>query len=43
MKRGAASIKNAHGRFEDYRVNNSGIVNPSGNPYQFQIGLRYGF
>jgi hypothetical protein len=27
----------------NYRVNNSGIVNPSGNPYQFQIGLRYGF
>ncbi|MFC3561766.1 TonB-dependent receptor [Pedobacter jamesrossensis] len=26
-----------------YRVNNTGIVNPSGNPYQFQIGLRYGF
>ncbi|WP_316839909.1 TonB-dependent receptor [Pedobacter gandavensis] len=27
----------------NYKVNNSGIVNPSGNPYQFQIGLRYGF
>lgn len=27
----------------NYRVNNAGIVNPSGNPYQFQIGLRYGF
>ncbi|MBE7177850.1 MAG: TonB-dependent receptor [Mucilaginibacter polytrichastri] len=27
----------------NYRVNNTGIVNPSGNPYQFQIGLRYGF
>ncbi|WP_199140696.1 TonB-dependent receptor [Pedobacter sp. ASV12] len=27
----------------NYRVNNSGVVNPSGNPYQFQIGLRYGF
>ncbi|WP_233509687.1 TonB-dependent receptor [Pedobacter chinensis] len=26
-----------------YRVNNTGVVNPSGNPYQFQIGLRYGF
>jgi len=26
-----------------YRVNNTGIVNPSGNPYQFQSGLRYGF
>ncbi len=27
----------------NYRVNNTGVVNPSGNPYQFQIGLRYGF
>ena len=27
----------------NYRVNNSGIVNPSGNPYQFQLGVRYGF
>lgn len=27
----------------NYRVNNSGVVNPSGNPYQFQLGLRYGF
>lgn len=27
----------------NYRVNNSGVVNPSGNPYQFQVGLRYGF
>ena len=27
----------------NYRVNNSGIVNPSRNPYQFQLGLRYGF
>lgn len=26
-----------------YNVNNKGVVNPSGNPYQFQIGLRYGF
>lgn len=32
----------ANQRF-NYRVNNSGIVNPSGNPYQFQLGLRYGF
>ncbi|WP_028297057.1 TonB-dependent receptor [Olivibacter sitiensis] len=32
----------ANRRF-NYRVNNSGIVNPSGNPYQFQLGLRYGF
>nr|WP_199158603.1 carboxypeptidase regulatory-like domain-containing protein [Pedobacter sp. ASV2] len=27
----------------NYNVNNAGIVTPSGNPYQFQIGLRYGF
>lgn len=27
----------------NYNVNNAGIVNPSGNPYQFQVGLRYGF
>ncbi|QEL04359.1 TonB-dependent receptor [Olivibacter sp. LS-1] len=27
----------------NYRVNNTGIVNPSGNPYQFQLGVRYGF
>ncbi|RBQ06950.1 TonB-dependent receptor [Pedobacter miscanthi] len=27
----------------NYRVNNSGIVTPSGNPWQIQIGLRYGF
>jgi len=27
----------------NYKVNNAGIVVPSGNPYQFQIGLRYGF
>ena len=27
----------------NYRVNNSGIVVPTGNPYQFQLGLRYGF
>ncbi|WP_131538495.1 TonB-dependent receptor [Pedobacter nototheniae] len=27
----------------NYSVNNTGVVNPSGNPYQFQIGLRYGF
>ncbi|PWS27221.1 TonB-dependent receptor [Pedobacter yonginense] len=26
-----------------YRVNNSGVVTPSGNPWQMQIGLRYGF
>ncbi len=33
----------AASRSFNYRVNNAGIVNPSGNPYQFQIGLRYGF
>ncbi|NII84705.1 MULTISPECIES: TonB-dependent receptor [unclassified Pedobacter] len=27
----------------NYRVNNTGIVTPSGNPWQIQIGLRYGF
>lgn len=26
-----------------YRVNTAGIVTPSGNPYQFQLGLRYAF
>ena len=26
-----------------YRVNTAGIVTPSGNPYQFQLGLRYSF
>ena len=26
-----------------YRVNTAGVVTPSGNPYQFQIGARYGF
>lgn len=26
-----------------YRVNTTGIVTPSGSPYQFQIGVRYGF
>jgi hypothetical protein len=34
---------NATTRSFNYRVNNSGIVTPSGNPYQFQLGLRYGF
>jgi hypothetical protein len=33
----------AAARSFNYRVNNSGIPNPSGTPYQFQIGLRYGF
>lgn len=27
----------------NYRVNTAGVVNPSGNPYQGQIGIRYGF
>jgi hypothetical protein len=27
----------------NYRVNNSGVVNPSGNPWQIQLGLRLGF
>lgn len=26
-----------------YRINNTGVVNPSGNPWQAQLGLRYGF
>jgi len=34
---------NSTTRSFNYRVNNTGIVNPTGNPYQFQIGLRYGF
>jgi hypothetical protein len=27
----------------NYRVNTAGVVTPSGNPYQFQIGARYSF
>lgn len=27
----------------NYRVNHSGVINPSGNPWQVQLGLRYGF
>lgn len=27
----------------NYRVNNAGVINPSGNPWQIQVGLRYGF
>ncbi len=27
----------------NYRVNTAGVVTPSGNPYQFQVGLRYSF
>jgi hypothetical protein len=27
-----------------YNVNaNTGVIVPTGNPYQFQLGLRYGF
>ena len=32
----------ANQRF-NYRVNTAGVVTPSGNPYQFQLGLRYSF
>lgn len=35
---------NATTRNYNYNVNpNTGVVLPSGNPYQFQLGLRYGF
>ncbi|MEJ7587796.1 MAG: hypothetical protein WKI04_09585 [Ferruginibacter sp.] len=27
----------------NYRVNTAGVVNPSGDPYQIQLGLRYSF
>ncbi|MDQ1090390.1 TonB-dependent receptor [Siphonobacter sp. SORGH_AS_1065] len=27
----------------NYRVNTAGVVNPSGNPYQIQLGARYSF
>jgi len=27
----------------NYRVNHSGVINPSGNPWQIQLGVRYGF
>jgi len=27
----------------NYRVNTAGIANPSGDPFQVQIGLRYNF
>ncbi|MBT1704758.1 TonB-dependent receptor [Chryseosolibacter indicus] len=32
----------ANQRF-NYRVNTAGVVTPSGNPYQFQLGARYSF
>ncbi|MFW0715000.1 carboxypeptidase regulatory-like domain-containing protein [Pedobacter sp. N23S346] len=34
---------NTTNRQFNYRINNTGIVTPSGNPWQAQIGLRYGF
>ncbi|HEX8428692.1 TonB-dependent receptor [Hymenobacter sp.] len=35
---------NAAASTYNYNVNpNTGVVVPSGNPYQFQVGLRYGF
>jgi hypothetical protein len=35
---------NATNRVYNYSVGaNTGVVTPSGNPYQFQLGLRYGF
>ena len=27
----------------NYRVNNAGVANPSGDPFQFQLGLRFNF
>lgn len=39
----AISNYNATTRQFNYRLNNTGIINPSGNPWQAQIGLRYGF
>jgi hypothetical protein len=27
----------------NYRVNHSGVINPGGNPWQIQLGVRYGF
>ncbi len=37
-----AGFDRANQRFV-YRVNTAGIVNPSGNPYQLQLGARYSF
>jgi hypothetical protein len=39
----AVSAFDATNKAYTYRVNNTGIVTPSGNPWQIQIGLRYGF
>lgn len=40
---GSAFVQNATDPHFVYNVNSSGVANPSGNPYQFQIGLRYSF
>ncbi|WP_247233924.1 TonB-dependent receptor [Telluribacter sp. SYSU D00476] len=37
-----APFDRANQRFV-YRVNTAGVVNPSGDPYQVQLGLRYSF
>jgi len=34
---------NAAAQQYNYNFNNTGIINPSGNPWQAQLGLRYGF
>ncbi|MCX2576099.1 TonB-dependent receptor [Pedobacter sandarakinus] len=39
----AVTAFDATNRAYTYRVNNAGVVTPSGNPWQMQIGLRYGF
>jgi hypothetical protein len=39
----AISNYDATNRQFNYRVNNTGVINPSGNPWQIQLGLRYGF
>jgi hypothetical protein len=39
----AVSAFDATNKAYTYRVNNTGIVTPTGNPWQAQIGLRYGF
>lgn len=38
----AAGFDKTAARF-NYRVNTAGVVNPSGNPYQIQLGARYSF
>ncbi|MBC3784643.1 TonB-dependent receptor [Spirosoma utsteinense] len=37
-----AGFSQANQRFV-YRVNTAGVVTPSGDPFQLQVGLRYGF